>query len=154
MVEEKNKKIWYPLKTKILGLETGGEHVKEVVPGGSIGALTSLDPAIVKSDSLAGSLVGRPGELPEIQYEIKLETHLLDRVVGSKEDLEVKPVAKKEILMLNVNSTATVGVVASLSKGVIECILKKPICAEVGARVTISRRLGNRFRLIGYGILK
>ncbi|MBI4149477.1 hypothetical protein HY491_03440, partial [Candidatus Woesearchaeota archaeon] len=29
-----------------------------------------------------------------------------------------------------------------------------PVCAEKGSRVTISRRIGNRFRLIGYGILQ
>ncbi|MGM5488942.1 MAG: hypothetical protein ACQESG_08435, partial [Nanobdellota archaeon] len=32
--------------------------------------------------------------------------------------------------------------------------LKLPICAQVGSRITISRRLGNRFRLIGYGIIQ
>jgi translation initiation factor 2 gamma subunit (eIF-2gamma) len=29
-----------------------------------------------------------------------------------------------------------------------------PVCAAVGSRVTISRLIANRFRLIGYGILK
>ena len=56
--------------------------------------------------------------------------------------------------MLNVNSAATVGVVTELHKNSFECVLKLPICAEVGSRVTISRRLGSRFRLIGYGIIK
>lgn len=154
MVEEKNKKVWYPLKTKILGLQTGSENVDEVTPGGSIGILTSLDPAVVKSDSLGGSVVGLPGTLPETLYSIVLETHLLDRVVGLKEELEVKPIIRNEILMLNVNSAATVGVVSEIRKNQINCVLKKPICAEKGDRVTISRRVGTVFRLIGYGILK
>jgi len=154
MIEEKNKKIWQPIKTKIISLQAGGQTVKQVNPGGSIGILTSLDPAVVKSDSLGGSIVGLPGTLPEILYNITLETHLLDRVIGLKEELEVKPITQKEILMLNVNSTATVGVVTELKKNTITCILKKPICAEKGDRVTISRRVGTVFRLIGYGILK
>ncbi|MBI2130350.1 hypothetical protein HYU10_01130, partial [Candidatus Woesearchaeota archaeon] len=33
----------------------------------------------------------------------------------------------------------------------VRCVLKVPVCAESGSRVTISRRIGNRFRLIGYG---
>ena len=56
--------------------------------------------------------------------------------------------------MLNVNAAATVGVVIELSKNTIICKLKRPVCAEQGARVTISRNLGQRRRLIGYGIIK
>ena len=56
--------------------------------------------------------------------------------------------------MLNCNSAATVGVVVDPSKKNTVCALKKPICAKSGDRITISRRVGDRFRLIGYGILK
>ena len=55
--------------------------------------------------------------------------------------------------MLNVYSAATVGMITQLGKDKIECQLKLPVCAEKGARVTISRRMGTRFRLIGYGII-
>ena len=34
------------------------------------------------------------------------------------------------------------------------CKLKLPVCADKGARVTISRLIGTRFRLIGFGIIK
>jgi translation initiation factor 2 subunit 3 len=135
-------------------LVTGGTNVKEVTPGGSMGVLTKLDPGIVKSDSLAGNVLGLVGKLPEILYNVRLQVHLLERVVGSKEDLIVEPVKMAEILMLNVNSAATVGFVTKLSKNEVDCRLKIPICAEHNSRVTISRRIGNRFRLIGYGILK
>jgi translation initiation factor 2 subunit 3 len=100
---------------------------------------------------LAGSVVGKPGTLPPVWYEFILKTTLLDRVVGLEEETEVKPIAKAELLMLNINAAATVGTVVELKKGTIKCILKKPVCAEKGARVTISRRVGTRFRLIGYG---
>ena len=56
-----------------------------------------------------------------------------------------------EPLMLNANSAATVGIVVELRKNRIKCRLKLPVCADIGSRVTISRRIGNRFRLIGYG---
>ena len=115
---------------------------------------TTLDPAIIRSDALTGSIVGLPGKLPPVHYQISLETHLLERVVGTKEEVDVKPLAKSETLMLNVNSAATVGVVVDPSKKNTTCLLKKPICANPGDRITISRRVGDRFRLIGYGILK
>ncbi len=153
-VEEKNKKVWKTLKTKIVGLRSGGKVLKEVGPGGSIGVLTSLDPAIVFSDKLTGSIIGLTGKLPSVLEELTLELHLLERVVGSKEELNVEPIKLGEALMLNVNSAATVGVVFELKKNSIKCKLKLPVCAEVGSRVTISRMIGNRFRLIGYGIIK
>lgn len=154
MVEEKNKKVWKPLRTTVTAIFSGGAPVNEIGPGGSMSLGTTLDPTIVKSDSLTGSLVGLPGKLPQIYYQISLDTNLLDRVVGSKEEVEVKPLAKNEVLMLNVNSAATVGVVLDPSKKNTTCVLKKPIVAKVGDRITISRRVGDRFRLIGYGILK
>ncbi|MBU0470291.1 MAG: translation initiation factor IF-2 subunit gamma [Nanoarchaeota archaeon] len=154
MVEEKNKKVWKPLRTRIVQIYSGGQPVKEIFPGGSMALATTLDPTIVKSDSLTGSLVGLTDKLPQVHYQVTLNTNLLERVVGAKEEMEVKPLAKNEILMLNCNSAATVGVVVNPSKKNTTCVLKKPICANVGDRITISRRVGDRFRLIGYGILK
>lgn len=151
--EEKNKKVWKPLRTKAINLMTGGEHVSEVTPGGSIAILTELDPAIVKSDKLVGSVVGLPGKLPPVWYTLTLKVHLLERIVGTKTEERVEPIKLNEILMLNVNSAATVGFVKDLGKGSIKCDLKIPVCADKKSRVTISRRVGNRFRLIGYGII-
>ena len=56
--------------------------------------------------------------------------------------------------MLNVNSAATVGIVENLGKEEFSCNLKLPICAAVGSKVTISRRVGARWRLIGFGVIK
>jgi len=153
-VLEKNQRVWKFIKTKITGLKSGGNIVKEVLPGGSIGVLTSLDPSIVKSDQLSGAIVGLTGKLPKVWYEFGLDVHLLQRVVGAKEELNVEPIKMNESLMLNVNSAATVGIVIKLGKDQIVCELKIPVCAENGSRVTISRRIGNRFRLIGYGEIK
>ncbi len=154
MVEEKNKKVAKPLKSTIIQIFSGGQPVQEILPGGSMALRTTLDPSVVKSDSLTGSVVGLPGKIPAVHYQVNLETFLLERVVGTKEETEVKPLAKGEILMLNCNSAATVGVVVDPSKKNTLCALKKPICANPGDRITISRRVGDRFRLIGYGILK
>ena len=150
-VVEKNQQIWKPISAKITSLNAGGETLEQVVPGGSIGVLTSLDPSVVKSDQLTGSIVGLPGKLPKVWNDLVLDVHLLDRVVGSKDDLTVEPIKMAEPLMLNVNSAATVGVVIELRKNKIKCKLKLPVCSDPGSRVTISRRIGNRFRLIGYG---
>jgi translation initiation factor 2 subunit 3 len=54
--------------------------------------------------------------------------------------------------MLNVGTGKTIGVVAAPGK-VTRLNLKLPICSSVGDRVAISRRIGGRWRLIGYGII-
>jgi translation initiation factor 2 subunit 3 len=153
-IEKGGRTTFEDVKTKITELKTGGTDVKDVHPGGSIGVLTSLDPSVVKSDAFVGSLAGLTGKLPPILNEIELETHLLKRVVGSKEDLDVEPIKQNEMLMLNVNAAATIGIVTELSKGRCKCALKKPVCADKDSRMTISRRINNRFRLIGYGLIK
>ena len=152
-VIEKNQQVWKPITSKITSLISGGASLESVGPSGSIGVLTSLDPSIVKSDQLTGSLVGLPGKLPKVWSELVLDVHLLQRVVGTQEELNVEPIKMTEPLMLNVNSAATVGIVIELRKNKIRCRLKLPVCADPGSRVTISRKIGNRFRLIGYGEL-
>lgn len=153
IVEEANKLVAKPLQTKIVGMMAGKTPVDELVPGGSVSILTALDPSIVKGDHLTGNLVGHVGELPPVWSELKLKPTILDRIVNVGEDLKIDPLIKKEMLLLNVHSAKTVGVVDELKKGFAYCKLKLPICASVGDKVTISRRVGNRFRLIGYGII-
>ncbi|MAG47249.1 translation initiation factor IF-2 subunit gamma [archaeon] len=154
--EEKDGKVsWNSIGTKIVGLKTGGDDIDEVHPGGSIGVLTELDPSIIKSDSLAGNVVGVKDKLPLVFDELYLKPSLLKRIVGVKDELLVDPIKMNENLMLNVNSSATIGVVNSVKKDLVYVKLKIPVCCDVKDRVTISRIVGSRWRLIGYGsILK
>ena len=154
MVEKKGRTVWEPMKTKIAALNVAKESAQEVNPGGSVGVMTTLDPGIVKSDAFAGNVLGSPGKLPPVRHELDMEIKLLKRVVGAKDDLVVEPLKPNENLMLNVNSSATVGVTTSLKKSSLHCSLKLPVCAEKGSRATISRLLGSRWRLIGYGVIK
>lgn len=151
IVIEKNQFACHPLKTKVTGIITGGKPVDSIVPGGSVAIMTELDPSIVKGDILRGNIVSLPGKAPPVWNDLKLKVTLLKRVLGSNEDIKVNPVAKNEQLLLNVNSAATVGMVQELKKGIATCVLKIPICAELGQKVAISRQIGSRFRLVGFG---
>ncbi len=149
--EKEGKVSWIPVITKIIGLKTGGENIEDVHPGGSIGILTELDPSIVKSDNLSGSIVGLKDKLPDVWNEFYLKPKLLERIVGAKDNLVVEPIKLSENLMLNVNSSATVGIVTEIKKDLIHVKLKIPVCCYQEDRVTISRIVGARWRLIGYG---
>jgi len=150
--KKEGKDAWISLKSQIIGLNAGGKEVEEVGPGGLVGIATKLDPSLTKADSLSGSLAGEPETLPNILHSFEMETHLLDRVVGTKEERDVAPIKLKEPLMINCGTTTTIGVVTKV-KGNVLVSLKLPVCADKGDRVALSRRVGARWRLIGYGII-
>ena len=153
-IEEKGNVTWEPILTEITTVISGGRKMKSVGPGGLIAIGTTLDPAMTKSDALAGKIAGEPDTLPSILNKVIMELYLLDRVVGSTEDLKVEEIKTGEALMMNIGVTTTVGVVKSAREKEAEVVLKIPICADKGQRIAISRRIGSRWRLIGYGIIK
>ena len=147
----KIKDVYEPLVTKITGLQKAMKDMKSVGPGGLLGVSTELDPYLAKSDVLSGNILGFPGKLPPVLNDITMNTHLLERVVGSKEELKVEPIKTGDPLMLTIATSRTVGVVTSARADSVEMKLKIPICADKGERIAISRQVGGRWRLIGWG---
>ncbi len=141
-----------PIYSVISSLGTGAGLVDNVKPGGLVSIGTKLDPTFIKSDSLIGSVIGKPGSLPPNVDEISIETQLFDTAVGTQEMVKVDQIKNKEILRLNIGTAATVGVVTSSKDKKIEVKLKKPICLLDKSRVAISRKIVDRWRLIGAGI--
>jgi len=155
----KVKSGYEPITTTVTSLHAGGNiPLEEALPGGLIGVGTQLDPSLTKADGLIGHIAGAPGTLPEIQHQLELDVTLLERVVGIKskfEDmLKTEHIKIKEHLMLNVGISMTVGIVTKTSKNHVSLTLKRPVCPSVGQRVAISRQIGGRWRLIGFGIVK
>ena len=153
-VEERGRVKYEPLFTEVASIVTGGEMVKEAGPGGLLGVGTYLDPALTKADALAGKVVGLEGKLPPVFYELQMDVHLLNRIVGEKEKKKVDDIKINEPLMLTVGTATTVGIVKHIKKDYVEVTLKLPVCAEVGQRIAISRNIMGRWRLIGYGEIK
>lgn len=153
-IKKKGKAEWFSLYSEIVGLIAAGESVDEIGPGGLIGVGTRLDPSLTKADSLSGSVAGKPETLPPILYEFTMKTHLLDRVVGTREEKKVEPIKSSEPLMINIGTSTTIGMVTSARGDMVDVELKLPVCADKGQRVALSRRVGARWRLIGYGIIE
>jgi len=150
-IEVEGRKTIEPITTKIESLFTGGKSVKEATPGGLIAIGTSLDPARTKSDSYAGKVVGKVGQLPPILESFNLSINLLKRVVGTIEEKTVEPIKTNEPLMLTIGTATTVGIVSEFHGEIIGVKLKLPVCAKEGQRIAISRRIDGRWHLIGYG---
>jgi translation initiation factor 2 subunit 3 len=152
-IPEGNKIKWEPIRTEIVSLMAVGRYWDEIKPGGLVGIGTKLDPAITKNDGLIGRMAGKPGTLPPVLTSITMDVHLLERVVGSREERKVEKIKTNELLMLNIGTLGTVGIVTSGRDDSVEIKLKYPAVAEKGQRVAIGRKIENRWRLIGYGII-
>lgn len=151
--QAENRIHWEPITTKIVSLHAGDKKLEVADPGGLIGVATKLDPALTKSDALAGQVAGHAGKLPPVLDKLKFQVKLMERVVGSTSEVAIEPLKHHEPLMLAVGTAVTVGIVTSAKKESVEVTLKRPVCVEIGARIAISRQVGARWRLIGIGIL-
>jgi len=154
LVDYEGRKQWIPIQTKVITLLAGSQVQEEITPGGLVGVGTQLDPIMTKSDALVGQVAGEPGKLPPAKNSFTMNMRLLERVVGVTDESTVEPIHSSEPLMLNVGTATTVGVVTSAREGgVVQVQLKRPVCAEEGNRVAVSRRIGARWRLIGVGTI-
>lgn len=153
MVDERSGK-YSPLITKISSLQTGAGAADTVRPGGLVAVGTLLDPTYTKGDQMVGSVIGRPGTLPPTWEHLTLEVSLFDTAVGSAELVKVDKLRPGENLRLNLGTASTPAVVTSARSDVIEVDLKKPVAVEAGMRAAVNRRIAERWRLIGSGLLK
>jgi translation initiation factor 2 subunit 3 len=151
--EREGKTVYDPLISEIVSLHAGEQNVKEATCGGLVGVGTLLDPSYSKADGLTGSVAGKTGMLPPTLTELTLETHVLERAVGTKELLKVEKINPDESLLLHIGAAVNVGKVVSIKQNVIKVKLTRPICALPDSRVAISRKITARWRLIGYGLI-
>jgi translation initiation factor 2 subunit 3 len=153
-VEQGREVTWEKITTTVESLHAGEQELEVAKPGGLIAIGTKLDPSMTKSDGLTGRVVGKPGTLPPVMHKFIMKTKLLERVVGTAQDLAVENIKTNEPLMLSVGTATTVGVVTSARGEESEVTLKIPVCAEKTQRVAISRKIQGKWRLIGYGIIQ
>lgn len=148
------KTHYEPIVSKIVSLNISKGSVTETRSGGLVGVGTSLDPSLTKSDGLVGSVVGRVGELQPVLDKITAEVTLFERAVGTEQLVPVDRIRTNEPLVLNVGTAVTSGVVTSARDDVVDVSLKKPVCPMPGFKIALSRRIGDSWRLIGFGTLK
>lgn len=142
-----------PLHAEVRSIRFDSQPLEEASAGGLIAVGTSLDPALTKNDRLQGNILGESGTLPAPVRRLTLSYSLLERVVGTDEMVEVKPLSIGETIALNIGVTFRVAKVINAKGARAELELDSPAVAEQGQRVAISRRLQRRWRLVGHGIV-
>ena len=155
-IEQGNKTRWEPIETTITSMQGGGGKRDVMMAGGLCGLGTLLDPSITTADNLSGQVLAKKGELPTIRTECTIAVELMAAMVsGDGEGADkIYPLRNNEMLMVNVATSTSVGVVKGAEKGKATLHLRLPICADEGQRVSLSRRVGARWRLIGHGTIQ
>ena len=155
-IEQGSKTRWEPISATVTSMQGGGIALEKMHAGGLCGLATKLDPSITTSDNLSGQVVSLEGELPEVRSALEISVHLMESMVSSDQDKpeKIQPLRNNEMLMINVATATSVGVTRSAEKTRTALELRLPICVDSGERVSLSRRIGSRWRLIGYGIIQ
>ena len=150
-----NKTTWTPIQSKVSSLQGGGASLDTMKSGGLCGMATPLDPNFTRGDNLSGQVVSRKGELPPIRESVDLEVSLMESMIGvdGESPGSVTPLRNNELVMVNVATSTSLGVVSVSNKKKYSLKLRLPICAEEGSRLSLSRRVGSRWHLIGFGTI-
>ena len=144
---------WVPLKTKITGIEKNRIKLKEAHAGGLVGISTTLDPSLTRGDALSGSFVGIEN-LPKVYKNLRLKVHLISRFEAIGREVTMDDVKTGTVLMMTSGVAKTVGIVRSMHDKIIDVEVKLPIYAEKDWKISLSKQINGRWRLIGWGELQ
>ena len=155
-IQKGSKTHWEPISATVSSMQGGGNNLESMHAGGLCGMATELDPSITNSDNLSGQVVALKGNLPEIRSNVKISVNLMEHMVGgdSNNPDKIQPLRNNEMLMINVATATSVGVTRNAEKTRTNLELRLPICVDSGQRISLSRRIGSRWRLIGHGIIE
>ncbi len=140
-----------PIITEVVSLSSGTDSLEEARPGGLIAIGTEIDPAYAKGDKMKGQIVAKPGTLPEPTTEFTMEYHELERKV---QKVEHTPFKFQEMLALAIGTMPAAGIVVSAKSDELTIRTKRPVTVPEGTTIAVSRRIGNRWRLVGYGVVQ
>jgi len=127
-----------PLTTKITSLQSDNLKLDKISPGGLIGIGTNIDPQFTASDYLSGNIVGIKGTLPNIYTKINIKYENVNNQIINNNDLlylQIGPMSCKSKFMKN------------------EFYLEKPCCVNNNMLIIISKKISNKFNIVGYGYL-
>ena len=118
-IEKGNKVHYEPIHSKVTSMQGGGLSLGNMHAGGLCGMATPLDPAITTADNLSGQVVAKVGDLPEVRDSVDISVNLMENMVaGEGEDASpIMPLRSNELLMVNVATATSLGVVSNVKKG-------------------------------------
>ena len=160
-IKTNNKEIRHsPIYGKINIIQNEKNLSNYVIPGGIINLGLKVDSELCKNNILEGNVLGYQEKVGNVYYKIGVKCHFLRKLIQIQEKdwghhLEyVTDIKKGEVLLLNINFISVGGDIISIKGNNYEEInfeLRKPVCIEISEKIAISRKIGNIWRLIGWG---
>lgn len=159
--DEKGAFSCRPIRSPVVSLKTESIPLQYAVSGGLIAVGTKMDPQLCKSDALVGNVLGQAGTLPNIYTEIDISFSLLSFLLGVKSEdgknAKVKRLAVGENIMVNIGSSSVGASVLAVSEfngsNFAKLAPLHPVCTMLHEKLALSRRIDNRWRLIGWGLV-
>ena len=143
-----------PLRSRVASLAREGGKLERARPGALIAVGTYLDPSLTKGDKLIGNVLAPVNETPALTKRIEAEIELFKYVVGTDETVKVEPLRKGEMVQVIIGPAPRIGRIVDIKDNIATIELMREVAAEPGRRMTISRKIRDRRRLIGYGVIK
>lgn len=145
--DEKNgeNKKWktYPLTSTVKSINADTNNLTRAISGGLIGVCSLLDSSLTANNKLVGNILSAYNRDENVYETFMIEFTPLNEYVINKGDN----------IMINHNACNTNALVYSIKKNKIVLeLLDRPMCAEIGDSITISKNI-NGFNIIGYGII-
>lgn len=152
----------YPILTRVVSLFAENNELRYAIPGGLIAIGTLVDPSITRQDRLVGSVIGHPGHLPDVRLNVSISFELLHSLLGvalTVTEQKISVIEPGEVLLFTVGSNSVAGTVKAVgledSRSVAKVTMSKPICADIGEKIAISRKMSfgasKSWRLVGWG---
>ncbi len=148
--KQDNKFKYYPIKTKILSINSEKTDLVKAISGGLIGLQLDLDPYLTTDDGLVGNLLFDENNKEIDNYKIFTEIKI------KKEKILAK--YKNEIVLININACNNKGLIRKVSENNIYIkLLDKPVCINLNTNnkcvISINKdnniKILNRYEIIG-----
>ena len=146
-VEHEIEYSYMPLRCKVLSINSEKNNLQYAIPGGNVGVQLDLDPGMTYGDHLVGHLMFK--EKDDMSHVKVYEAIKIKHKKLEGEDHKIK---KGDSVLINVNSNKIDCKVYKVSSDNVTLLLDKPICVEIGDKVTINIPLGSdAIHIYGYG---
>jgi len=138
--------IMKPIETVIKSIKTEKENITSTQPGGLVGFGTTIDPFYCKDAKLEGQIVGLPGQLPPVYYEIKMKIKLTEEFDG-------KWIPKlNDIIYLQIGNINIQAELINMNQDIFKFKLSKPSCIMENDLILICSDMEMKlFKIVGYG---
>lgn len=125
--------ICIPFETSILSINSDKTNLTHAISGGLIGVGTTIDPSFAVNDKLVGNVGVALDNDDSIFEDIKI-------ICCEISDIKLN---KKDTVMINHNACNNNATIKKISKdgSIILSLCDRPLCINIGEKVTISKKL-------------